>query len=500
MDAAYAPVDEQRQRRKIGLWMAAVAVPLVVFALLLWRPSVDRIWESHPAHFWLVLLAAAASFGLGWAVSSAGRRRRDARLFLISLACLSSAGFLGLHALATPGVLLGKNAGFELATPVGLVVASAFAAVSALELRGSSAARVLHVAPFLLAGLGALFGLWALFSLAELPPLDSPLAQEQLDGWQVSLAAAGVALFVLAAVGYLRVYRRRGARFVIVVTVAFALLAEAMIVIAWARNWHASWWEWHLLMLTAFLLLAQTARMEWHEERFSALYLDQTLAGARDISVLLADLSGFTSFSERHDAADVTAMLNAYFGAIVPRMKEERGEVHQIVGDELMVIFNKQGDTPDHPVRAARAALSLLRTAETVARPEWPRFRVGVNSGGAVAAVVGGATGHRKHGVVGDTVNVAARLEQAAAPETVVIGAETYARLPAGASVERLPPLTAKGKTDPLEAYRLRELGTAEGMSETENPREDDRNEELDESPAPDPEEGGDARDVPGAD
>ena len=160
--------------------------------------------------------------------------------------------------------------------------------------------------------------------------------------------------------------------------------------------------------------IAETARTEWHEERFSALYLDQTLAGARDVSVLLADLSGFTSFSERHDPQDVTAMLNAYFGAIVPLMEGERGEVHQIVGDELMVIFNKQGDTPDHPLRAARAALTLVRTADRVGREDWPRFRVGVNSGEAVAAVVGGVTGHRKHGVVGDTVNVAARLEAAA--------------------------------------------------------------------------------------
>ena len=178
-------------------------------------------------------------------------------------------------------------------------------------------------------------------------------------------------------------------------------------------------------MLASFLLIAETARTEWHEERFSALYLDQTLAGARDVSVLLADLSGFTSFSERHDPQDVTAMLNAYFGAIVPLMKGERGEVHQIVGDELMVIFNKQGDTPDHPLRAARAALTLVRTADLVGRQDWPRFRVGVNSGTAVAAVVGGATGHRKHGVVGDTVNVAARLEAAADPATVVIGGET---------------------------------------------------------------------------
>src|SRR4051812_34126468 len=186
------------------VWIVAVAAPAAVFVILLARPQADRIWENHPAHFWTVLTAAAASFAVGWAVSSAGRRRRDARLFLVSLACLSSAGFLGLHALATPGVLLGKNPGFELATPVGLVVASAFAAVSAVELGSRSAARVLRFAPIVLGGLVALLAFWATFSLAELPPLDSPLAQEQLDGWQLSLAATGVALYVVAAAGYLR--------------------------------------------------------------------------------------------------------------------------------------------------------------------------------------------------------------------------------------------------------------------------------------------------------
>ena len=91
-----------------------------------------------------------------------------------------------------------------------------------------------------------------------------------------------------------------------------------------------------------------------------------------------------------------------------------------------MVIFNKQGDTPDHPLRAARAGADARTNRRPSRRgPDWPRFRVGVNSGEAVAAVVGGATGHRKHGVVGDTVNVAARLEHAAEPATVVIGAET---------------------------------------------------------------------------
>ena len=66
---------------------------------------------------------------------------------------------------------------------------------------------------------------------------------------------------------------------------------------------------------------------------------------------------------------------------------------------------------------------------------------------------------------------------------------------------DRLRPLDAKGKSEPVEAYRLRAVGRATRMTETdETPREDDRNVEIDESPAPDPEEGGDAEDDPGAD
>src|SRR5687768_7491872 len=120
--------------RSIALAAVAALVPLGLLILLLAAPDADRRWESQPAHFWLVLAAALLSLGLGYAVSVAARRRRDARLFVISLAFMASAGFLGLHALATPTVLLGANAGFELATPVGLVVAGALAAVSALEL------------------------------------------------------------------------------------------------------------------------------------------------------------------------------------------------------------------------------------------------------------------------------------------------------------------------------------------------------------------------------
>jgi class 3 adenylate cyclase len=125
-----------------------------------------------------------------------------------------------------------------------------------------------------------------------------------------------------------------------------------------------------------------------------------------------------------------------------------------------MVVFGKHGDQPDHAELAARAALALQREAADVAaeRPDWPRFRVGVNSGEVVAAVLGGESGHRKHGLVGDTVNLAARLESIARVDSVVIGSGTYERLPPGAVVGRLAPLELKGKSEPVDAYLLHAL------------------------------------------
>jgi adenylate cyclase len=444
----------------VSLAVVLALVPLALLALFLVASDADVQWENHVAHFWLVLAAALVTLGLGYAVSETARRRRDARLFLISLAFMASFGFLALHALATPEVLLGKNAGFELATPIGLVVAAALAAASAIELSGRRSAAVMSRSRLLVIALVGLLVLWGVVSLTETWPLDQPIAAEELDGWQVALAAAGIALFAAAAFGYFRLYRRRRTTFVLAVTLALALLAEAMVVIAWARNWHVSWWEWHVLMLLAFGAIALAARREWHEERFSALYLDETLAGARDVSILFADLAGFTSFSERHSPDEVTRMLNAYFGAIIPLMERLGGEVHQVIGDEVMVIFNKAGDQPDHASIAVRAAQALQQEAATVARdyPDWPRFRAGVNSGEVLAGVVGGARGHRKHGVVGDTVNLAARLQSEAPVGEVVLGGETMRRLPPGAVVERLPELRVKGKAEPVEGYVLRSL------------------------------------------
>src|SRR5918997_4178261 len=125
----------EADRGRLWLWIAALAVPAPGLVLLLTAPDADVQWEHHPSHFWLVLAAAATSAGLALSTSGIALRRADARLFLVSLAFLAAAGFLALHALATPGVLLDTpNQGFVIATPVGLLIASGFAAVSALPL------------------------------------------------------------------------------------------------------------------------------------------------------------------------------------------------------------------------------------------------------------------------------------------------------------------------------------------------------------------------------
>ena len=358
-------------------------------------------------------------------------------------------------------MLVGKNAGFEVATPVGLLLASVLVATSGIEYSAAASGRIVALARWAWTALGVLFVAWATVSLLELPPFAEPLAGEELEGWQRALAVPGVLLYAAGALLYYRLYRRRRARFVFAVAFAFALLAEAMIVIAIAVNWQLSWWEWHVLMLGAFALVAYAARREWHEERFTALYLEETLAGAKEVSVLFADLEGYTSFSEQRGPDEVASMLNAYWTRLVPLLEDGfRAEVHQLIGDAVMAVWNKDGDAPGHARLAASGALAFAEEARAIARehPEWPRFRVGVNSGEVLAGVVGAASGKRQHGVVGDAVNLAARLESEATPGEVVIGEGTRRRLGDAAVVEHLGQLAVKGKADAVDAFVLRGL------------------------------------------
>ena len=133
--------------------------------------------------------------------------------------------------------------------------------------------------------------------------------------------------------------------------------------------------------------------------------------------MVFADLAGFTTFSETRPPTEVLAMLNAFWGVVVPGIDRAGGVIEHFAGDGVMAIFNAGGDQPDHARRAAQAAPAIVDAARPLAadHPGWPIFRVGVNTGPAVVGDVG-AAGRRSFAVIGDTMNTAARLMTAAEP------------------------------------------------------------------------------------
>jgi class 3 adenylate cyclase len=181
----------------------------------------------------------------------------------------------------------------------------------------------------------------------------------------------------------------------------------------------------------------------------------------RDVTVLFADLQGFTAFSERHTPAAVLSMLNEYWAKTVPVvLGEHGGMIERFAGDAIMVVFNAAVDHPDHPLRAARAGLALQHAAEELAadEPERPRFRVGINTGPAIVGNVGTAE-QRSFTAIGDTTNLAARLQTHAEPGQVVIGQATFEAISGHARTDPLGDIEVKGKAARVAAYVLIGLG-----------------------------------------
>lgn len=179
----------------------------------------------------------------------------------------------------------------------------------------------------------------------------------------------------------------------------------------------------------------------------------------RDVSVLFADLHGFTAYSERNDSAAVVALLNRYFDLAVPAVVDNGGTVSTFIGDAIMGLFGAPRTQPEHPLLAARAALAMRDSVAAMVGddPDLPRFRIGVNTGPATVGSIGSQR-RKLFTAIGDTVNLASRLEGAADVGQVVIGEETYAVIRGFAEVTPLQPLLLKGKAEPVRAWVLHRL------------------------------------------
>ncbi len=172
----------------------------------------------------------------------------------------------------------------------------------------------------------------------------------------------------------------------------------------------------------------------------------------RQVTVLFADVSGFTALSEARDAELVMDLMNSLWQRLDTVVVEHGGRVDKHIGDALMATWGTDIAREDDPERAVRTALGLQRAladfrAET---GDELAMRVGVNTGPALVGAVG-TMGELT--VIGDTVNVASRLEQAAPVGGVLIAHATYRHVRGLFQVEALGPLTVKGKQESVPAY-----------------------------------------------
>jgi class 3 adenylate cyclase len=312
------------------VWALHLALPVAALWLLLAQPAVDIIWQHPPSHFWLVLVVAAVNVVLGGRMSVVAHRHTDARLFLVSLAFLTSAGFLLLHALATPGVLIAhQNAGFDVAQPIGLAIASVFALASALVPNAPGAGRWFLALVWVRAGVGVLLVAWAVVSLADLPPLNQAPATRDVEGPLTTVAIAAVVLYVVAAVRYYLLHRRAPAAVLLSLVTAFVLLAESMVAVILANKWHLSWWEWHVLLTFAFGFVAYSAYVQYRREGtsaglFDAIALDQTTRRIRaEYGAALEEL--VTALQERERDGDHSGDARAGGPSIAARLAERFG-------------------------------------------------------------------------------------------------------------------------------------------------------------------------------
>jgi class 3 adenylate cyclase len=176
----------------------------------------------------------------------------------------------------------------------------------------------------------------------------------------------------------------------------------------------------------------------------------------RLVTVLFADLVGFTRLSQERDPEEVGELLNECFDRLVPCVERHGGTVDKFMGDALMALFGAPIAHDNDPVLAVRAALDMRAALAEYAREKGLDLglHLGVNTGRVLAAGLGGG-GRRDYSVVGDAVNVAARLQQMSQPGEVLIGDDTFRLAEHLLVAESRGKIAVKGRTQPVGVYKV---------------------------------------------
>ena len=187
----------------------------------------------------------------------------------------------------------------------------------------------------------------------------------------------------------------------------------------------------------------------------------------RHVTVLFADVTGFTALSEKMDVEIVSTILNDCFRGLIASILKYEGTIDKFIGDGIMAIFGAPLAHENDPERAARCALDMLtdmerfNNATAIQLPTRLGLHVGLHSGMVIAGNVGSDL-RMNYSVIGDTVNLAARLVEVAPSGEVYLTGETFKLISNIASAEGPFRMTMKGKAAPVPVYKLRSL-KAEG-------------------------------------
>ncbi len=174
------------------------------------------------------------------------------------------------------------------------------------------------------------------------------------------------------------------------------------------------------------------------------------------VTVLFVDVTGFTALSEKMDPEDVRSLINDCFESLVPVVHKYEGTIDKFIGDEIMALFGAPVAHEDDPERALRTALGMMEAIAEFNRAHNTTLglHMGVNTGPVIAGKIG-TESRRDYSVMGDAVNLAARLEDASSTGEIFVGPNTHRRTAALFDFEKLPPLRLKGKEDAVQCYRL---------------------------------------------
>ena len=490
------------------LLVIAIVSPLAILGWLLTSPDVNQPIASPVEHFVITTNVSVVTLLVAVLTARAALQLRHYPTLLIAIGFMTMAGIFAVHGLSTPGVLQrgdkapDANLVVGVSAQLALLVSAVFFALRYTKLAGWIEARVQPRALLgaVLAALGlyaavallypAWFGgiaRWLLVTAGSYANYDpttygygpsiTPGALGGAGLLPYLVATAVVLLFGFAALRQGRDWLRTHLPMQGALAAAYVLLAQAQISQFLGPTWSPSWWEYHVLMLTAAAVALGALFIELDRRRGLERFLPPNvvervlqgdplrLEGERlTVTILFADLRGSTALAERLAPEQVVAVLNTYLRVMAKSVIDAGGILDKFLGDGLMAIFGAMGDPTHGAAAATKAAMDMRAKLTTLNVERGARgepvilFGIGVHTGEVVLGAVG-LPERSDYTAIGDTVNTASRMESLTKEFHVdsVLSSETAGRLDDdGAGLRPLGEAVVRGRAAAVRIFTLK--------------------------------------------